>query len=213
MMSVLRPVRLIMKLFYAAGACSLASRIILNEMGVAADYEAVDLKTKQTVTGQNFLNINPKGCVPTLCLENGDILTENAVIMQYLADHYQASNLLPPPGDWQRYRVLEWLNYVSTELHKGFAPLFNRDISQALKDQIFIPKLLEKLTYVDQRLQDHNYLMGTHFTLPDAYLFVVLRWVIGKKLPTQSLQHLLQYAAQLRLRKSIADALQQEGLS
>ena len=213
MMVSLRPVRLIMKLFYAAGACSLASRIILNEIGVAADYEAVDLKTKQTANGQNFLAINPKGCVPTLCLENGEILTENAVIMQYLADHYQASNLLPPVGDWQRYRVLEWLNYVSTELHKGFAPIFNREISQDLKEHIFIPKVIEKLRYVDQHLQHHPYLLGKHFTLPDAYLFVVLRWVIGKKLPTQTLPHVLQYSAQLHLRKSIADALQQEGLS
>ena len=202
-----------MKLFYAAGACSLASRIILNEIGIAADYEAVDLKTKQTANGQNFLTINPKGYVPTLCLENGDILTENAVIMQYLADHYQASNLLPPVGDWQRYRVLEWLNYVSTELHKGFSPIFNRDIPQDLKDKIFIPKLIEKLHYVDNHLQSHSYLIGKHFTLPDAYLFVVLRWVIGKKLPVQTLPHLLEYATQLRLRKSVADALHQEGLA
>lgn len=201
-----------MKLFYAAGACSLASRIILNEMGIAADYEAVDLKTKQTASGQNFFTINPKGYVPTLCLENGEILTENSVIMQYLADHYQASNLLPPIGDWQRYRVLEWLNYVSTELHKGFSPIFNRDISFELKEKFFIPKLIEKLRFVDQRLQNHDYLMGTHFTLPDAYLFVVMRWVIGKKLPTESMPHLLQYVARLRLRKSIADALHQEGL-
>ena len=201
-----------MKLFYAKGACSLAARIILNEISIAPDYEAVDLQTKQTESGQNFLTINPKGCVPTLCLENGTILTENAVIMQYLADHYEAENLLPPVGDWQRYRVLEWLNYVSTELHKGFSPMFNRDISSELKDTIFIPKIIEKLQYVDHCLRDQTYLLGKHFTLPDAYLFVVLRWVIGKKLPVDPLKNLLKYAAQLRLRKSVTEALKQEGL-
>ncbi len=202
-----------MKLFYAKGACSLASRIILNEIGVAPDFEAVDLQTKQTESGQNFLSVNPKGCVPTLRLENGEILTENCVIMQYLADHYEASNLLPPVGDWQRYRVLEWLNYVSTELHKGFAPIFNRDIAHELKETIFIPKVMEKFQYVDRRLKDRAYLMGKHFTLPDAYLVTVLRWAIGKKLPVQSLQYLMDYEAKLRLRKSVSDALIQEGLT
>lgn len=201
-----------MKLFYAKGACSLAARIILNEISIAPDYEAVDLQTKQTESGQNFLAINPKGCVPTLCLENGRILTENAVIMQYLADHYEAENLLPHVGDWQRYRVLEWLNYVSTELHKGFSPMFNRDISPELKETIFIPKIMEKLQYVDNCLRDQKYLLGKHFTLPDAYLFVVLRWVIGKKLPVDPLKNLLHYVTQLRLRKSVAEALKQEGL-
>ncbi len=202
-----------MKLFYAKGACSLASRIILNEIGIAPDFEAVDLQTKQTERGQNFLSVNPKGCVPTLRLENGEILTENAVIMQYLADHYEASNLLPPVGDWQRYRVLEWLNYVSTELHKGFAPIFNPDISQELKETIFIPKVMEKFQYIDRDLKGRAYLVGKHFTLPDAYLFTVLRWAIGKKLPVQPLQSLMDYAAQLRLRKSVSDAMIQEGLT
>ena len=191
----------------------MASRIILNEIGIAPDFEAVDLQTKKTETGTDFLVINPKGCVPTLRLENGAILTENAVILQYLADHYQASNLLPAVGDWQRYRVLEWLNFVSTELHKGFSPIFNRDINQELKQTLFIPKIVEKFCYVDRCLQGQAYLLGKHFTLPDAYLFTVLRWAIGKKLPIQSFTSLMHYAEQLSLRKSIADALIQEGLT
>lgn len=201
-----------MKLFYARGACSLAVRIILNEIGVPVDYEAVDLKTKQTGSGQDFFTLNPKGYVPTLCLENGEILTENAVILQYLADHYQASNLLSPVGDWQRYRILEWVHYIATELHKGFSPLFHGGIPEDVKQQIFIPKIMKSLTYVDHCLKDNTYLMGKHFTLPDAYLFVVLRWAIGLDLPLQPLQHLLHYQAQLRTRKSIADALKQEGI-
>lgn len=202
-----------MKLFYARGACSLATRIILNEIGVPIDYEAVDLKTKQTASGQDYMTINPKGCVPSLCLENGELLTENAVIMQYLADHYQASNLLPEIGDWQRYRVLEWLHFIATELHKGCGPFFQSVIPEDLKQTLFTPKLIKSLTYVNRCLQDRQYLMGTHFTLPDAYLFVVMRWIISFKLPTHDLEHLLQYQTQLRSRKSIADALQQEGLS
>ena len=201
-----------MKLFYAKGACSLATRIVLNEIGVALDFEAVDLQTKQSESGQNFLNINPKGYVPTLCLENGNILTENVVIMEYLADHYEAINLLPPVGEWQRYRVLEWLNYISTELHKGFSPIFNPKIPQELKETLFIPKVLEKLQYIDSCLADNTYLMGKHFTLPDAYLFTVLRWVAMKKLPIESLSSLLNYSKQLRLRKSVAEALLQEGI-
>ncbi len=200
-----------MKLFYSQGACSLVSRILLNEMGIPADYESVNLQTKQTETGQDFLNINPKGAVPTLCLENHDILTENTVIMQYLADHYQATNLLPPVGDFQRYRVLEWVNYITTELHKGFAPLFNPLVPQDLKEQVFTPILMRKLQYVDQALQDKTYLMGKHFTLPDAYLFVILRWAIAK-LDMASCVHLMTYQSNLKLRKSIADAVQQEGL-
>ena len=202
-----------MKLFYARGACSLVARIILNEIGLAVDYEAVDLKTKQTASGQDFLTINSKGYVPALCLENGEVLTENAVILQYLADHYQASNLLPALGDWQRYRVLEWVHFVATELHKGCSPLFHPGISEDLKQHVFIPKLMKALTYVDQKLQNRSYLMGTHFTLPDAYLFVILQWVTALNLPLQSLQHLLRYQEQLFTRKSIADALKQEGIA
>lgn len=200
-----------MKLFYSQGACSLVIRILLNEMGIPADYEAVNLQTKQTKEGQDFLTINPKGSVPTLCLENHEILTESAVIMQYLADHYQATNLLPPVGDFQRYRVLEWVNYITTELHKGFAPLFNATIPEDLKEQVFIPILMRKLQYVDQALQDRTYLMGKHFTLPDAYLFVILRWAIAK-LDMASFVHLMAYQSSLKVRKSIADAVQQEGL-
>lgn len=201
-----------MKLFYAKGACSLTARIILNEIGVAIDYEAVNLKTKQTESGQDFFTINPKGYVPCLALENGEVLTENAVILQYLADHYQAHNLLPTVGDWQRYRILEWVHYIATELHKGCSPLFHSGIPDEIKQTIFIPKLIRSLTYVDQRLQDRTYLMGTHFTLPDAYLFVILRWAIGLHLPVDSLHHVLAYHSQLQTRKSITDALRQEGL-
>src|SRR5688572_12009519 len=113
-----------MKLYYSKGACSLAVRIILHEIGAACEFEAVDLATKKTETGMDFLKINPKGAVPTLILDDKAILTENAVIQQYLAEKYHATQLLPPLGDMKRYRVLEWLNFISTDLHKSCGPLF-----------------------------------------------------------------------------------------
>src|SRR5437870_2266196 len=113
-----------MKLYYSKGACSLAVRILINELNISCKYEAVNLKTKETETGKNFYEINPKGAVPTLILENNNVLTENAVIHQYLADQQKAHHLLPNLNDFKRYQVLEWLNFIATELHKGFSPLF-----------------------------------------------------------------------------------------
>ncbi|MCR9191448.1 MAG: glutathione transferase GstA [Gammaproteobacteria bacterium] len=202
-----------MKLYYSKGACSLTIRILLHEMGIPSDYEAVDLQHKKTADGEDFLSINPKGAVPTLRLENGKILTENGAIMQYLADHYQAENLLPRVGDWQRYRVLEWMNFITTELHKGFGPLFNPQISQALRDEVFIPILMRKFHYVDQCLTEHTYLLGNHFMLADAYLFVMLRWAIGQKFDMTPCTRLMAYYTHLKSRKSIADALAKEGIA
>src|SRR5690349_19217638 len=122
-----------MKLYYSKGACSLAVRIIINEIGLQSEYEAVDLKTKKTATGQDFLKINPKGSVPVIQTDEKQILTENAVIQQYLADTNKATQLLPALGNFERYRVLEWLNFISTELHKGFSPLFNPNVPNELK--------------------------------------------------------------------------------
>lgn len=202
-----------MKLWYSRGACSLAVRIILNEMGIPVENEAVNLKTKQTDTGRDYWAINPKGSVPALQLENGEILTEGAVILQYLADHYQATHLLPPVDDFKRYRVLEWLNFIATDLHKSCSPLFNDKIPQTLKEQIFIPTLYNKLSYVAQQLQQQPYLCGKHFTLPDAYLFVILRWVVqGFKIDIQALPHLQNYIDDLKTRPSIVSALQQDNL-
>jgi glutathione S-transferase len=201
-----------MKLFYARGACSLAIRILLNEMCIPADYEAVNLTTKKTEMDRDYLTINPKGAVPALQLENGVVLTENAVIMQYLADHYQATNLLPGIDDFNRYRVLEWVNFIMTDLHKGFSPLFNPNVPETLKQNLFIPLLMVKFNYVDACLHNHAYLCGKHFTLPDIYLFVVLRWARLVKLDMSGLTHLQAYQAGLETRQSIRDALQQEGL-
>lgn len=199
-----------MKLYYSKGACSLVVRIIINEIGLPCDYESVDLKTKKTETGKDFFNINAKGSVPVLQLDNGKILTENAVILQYIADTARASSLLPNIGEWDRYCVLEWLNYITTELHKGFGSLFNNAIAQDVKEQIFIPLIKAKLTFVNNHLEHHAYLVGNHFTLPDAYLFVILRWAIYFKLNLNDWPNLASYSTELSKRPAIQQSLKEE---
>lgn len=200
-----------MKLYYTKGACSLAVRIIINELSLPSDYEAIDLQTKRTEEGEDYLKINPKGAVPTLKLDNGEILTENAAILQYLADRASAFQLLPPVSDFKRYRVLEWLNYVSTELHKSFGVLFNPTISQDTKETII--KLIKyKFSYLDKHLLNSKYLYGENFTLPDAYLFVMLNWSLYFKFNLKEWPNLNRYYLELKKRPSIAESLEQEAL-
>jgi glutathione S-transferase len=201
-----------MKLYYSKGACSLASRIIINELGLTCEYEAVDLPKKLTQDGKNFFAINPKGSVPVLITNNNETLTENAVILQYLADTNQANNLLPPVGNFGRYRVLESLNYIATELHKGFGPLFNPNIPQELKDKIFLPAIKAKLTYINGQLELNKFVAGDQFTLPDAYLFTVLRWALFFKIDFKEWSQLPEYFQDLSNRKSIKESVEQEGI-
>lgn len=201
-----------MKLYFAKGACSLVVRIIINEIGLDCDYESVNLKTKKTENNSDYLKINPKGAVPAFELDNGQVLTENLVIQQYIADTFQPTKLLPPIGDFSRYQVLECLNFISTELHKGFSNLFNPSISQELKDKIFIPLIKAKLDYLDKQLNKHQYLSGNHFTLPDAYLFVMLLWSNHFKINLNEWNHLPRYFAELSKRPSIVVSLREEKL-
>jgi len=201
-----------MKLFYAKGACSLAVRIIINEIGLNSEFESVDLKAKRTESGHDFLEINSKGAVPTLQLDNGAILTENAVILQYLADTNKAPSLLPAVDTLERYRVLEWVNYITTEVHKSFAGLFNPIVSDDIKGTLFIPMIKSKLNYINHELQDRKYLIGDHFTLPDAYLFVMLRWADSCKISLNEYPNLLSYQTELKVRSSIQKSLKEEGL-
>lgn len=200
-----------MKLYYSKGACSLGIRIILHELGIATDFESVDLKTKITEKGENFLTINPKGAVPVLVLDNKLILTENTAIEQYLADSHPSS-LLPPLSDFKRYQVLEWLSFISTDLHKGCGPLFNPTISQQLKDEIFKPILENKFILVDLYLKGKKYLMNEVFTLPDAYLFVVLRWQKYLGIDIKKWSELSRYFSEMKQRPSVAKALAEERL-
>ena len=204
-----------MKLFYSKGACSLTVRIIINALGLEAVYESVDLKTKLTETGQDFWAINPKGSVPVLQLDNGKFLSENQAILQYLVDNNSALDanqpLLSPIGDFKRYRALEWLSYVATEVHKAFGPVFNPKLTDAEKQEA-IPVIKAKIAFIEQHLQQNKFLAGDSFTLADAYLFVVLRWTKVVKIDLAEWPRLADYFKRLHQENAIQMALEQEGL-
>lgn len=202
-----------MKLFFAKGTCSLVIRIVQHELGVSSEYEAVDLKTKQTESGADYLKINPKGAVPALLIGPNNLLTENSAIQQYLADTYHGAHLLPPVGDERRYRVIEWLSFIGTDLHKSCSPIFNPNVTEDMKSQVFRPLLKSKFSYADQALKDSPYLLGEQFTLPDAYLFVVLSWIPRLGLDLVDFPSLNKYFLELKGRKAIALSLQEEGLT
>lgn len=201
-----------MKLYYSKGACSLAPRIIINEVGLTCEYESVDLINKQTQSGINFRTINPKGVVPVLITNNNEVLTENAVILQYLVESVHADKLLPQTGNFARYRVLEWLNFITTELHKSFSPLFNPAMPQEIKENLLIPFIKAKFGYVNTRLDNSAYLLGDDFTLPDAYLFVMTTWALYFKMNLADWPNLSRYFSTLCSRKSIQQSLEQEGI-
>ena len=201
-----------MKLYYSKGACSLAPHIIIRELALACDFISVDLATKNTSVGEDFHKINPKGSVPALQLDNGEILTENAVIQQYLADTHKAYELLPQLGDFSRYRVLEWLNFASTDLHKGFSPLFNKDVPQDVKDKIFKPLLERRLNYLNLHLHGKKFLVGNHLTLPDVYVFVTLNWLGHVGMDIKSWPNLETYHQDIRQRPAVILAFADEGL-
>lgn len=201
-----------MKLYFSKGACSLVCRIIINEIGLPCVFIPVDLVNKKTQSGENYNAINLKGSVPAIETEHGEVLTENAVILQYLADISKSYQLLPQLGDFKRYRILEWLNYIATDLHKGFSPLFNQKLPQEIKDEIFIPILKSKFNFLNAHLEKSNYLGGDEFSLPDAYLFVMLTWANHFKFNLQEWPALSEYFNELKNRKSIQQSLKEEGL-
>lgn len=164
-----------MKLYFAPMTCSLSPHIVLRELGLPFELIRVDNKTKRTADGLDFLTINPKGYVAALVLDNGSVLTEGPAIVQYLADQVPGNTLAPANGTWERVRLQEWLNFISTEIHSGCAPLFNADIPPPIQ-AIFKAKLFKRLDYLSQALAKQDYLMG-RFGLADGYLFTVLNWL------------------------------------
>lgn len=200
-----------MKLYYSPGACSLSPHIILREAGIDFSIERVDLKTKTTEHGVDFNTINPKGQVPFLVLDSGDTLSEGAVIVQYIADQTPARNLIAEKGTLQRYHQLEMLNYISTELHKSFAPLFTSGTPEEYKHSVRT-NLLKKFAYLDKMLAQQNYICGEHFTVADAYLFTVCGWNKLVGIDISALHHLQNYLAKITQRPEVQKALQIEGL-
>lgn len=200
-----------MKLYYSPGACSQAAHIVLHEIGLQHDSAKVNLKSKTLEDGTSYLGINPKGAVPALELENGEVLTENAAIMQYLGDRAASPDLFPPPGDFRRYKVLEWLNFVATELHKGFAPLFNPKATDEVKAYV-METLPAKLDHVDERLGAGPWLTGGPFTVADAYLFVMTGWAQGVGLALDRWPNLAAFRERALQRRSVQHVLRFEGL-
>ena len=197
-------------LYYSKGACSQAPHIILHEVGLDHDSIAVDLKSKKTKDGRDYFTINPKGAVPALELDDGTILTENAVVLQYIAEKAGEDRLLPPPHELQRYRVLEWLNFIATELHKGFGPLFKPTGDETKR---FARELVAtKLDFVERELGDGPFLMGEQFTLPDAYLFVILGWVRMLETDLGRWPNLNAFRERMEQRESVRRVLDFEGL-
>ncbi|MBK5072908.1 glutathione transferase GstA [Budviciaceae bacterium CWB-B4] len=200
-----------MKLYYKPGACSLSPHIILNESGLNYSVEKVDLATKKTEHGADFLAVNPKGQVPTLELNDGSILTEGVAIVQYIAHKVPGKHLMPGAGTPEYYHAIEWLNFVSTELHKGFSPLFNPQTPEEYK-KIAKEKLLKQFTYVDSVLEKQEYVLGASFSVADAYLFTVTRWAAAVKLDLSALKSLAAYMERIAARPATAAALKAEGL-
>lgn len=199
-----------MKLYYSRGACSLAVRIVAHELNVSVDFESVDLKTKKTESGKDFLTINPKGAVPTLVVDN-EVLTENVAIMQFLAEKQKSQTVLPPAGHFSRYRVLEWLSFVSSDVHKSFGALFNADVPADLKNSLFIPLLKKRFNFVEKAMENNTYLTGENFTLPDAYFFVMIFWLHHFKINVSEWPNISRYFNELKARKSVQKALAEEG--
>jgi glutathione S-transferase len=200
-----------MKLYYSPGACSLSPHIALHEAGLAHELVKVDLRAKKTENGDDFNHINPKGQVPALLLDNGELLTEGPVIVQAIADKAAGKNLAPAAGTAERYRLQEWLNFITTELHKNFSPLFNPSIPDEVKT-IFRDRLTAKFKYIDGKLAGHDYLMGKQFTVADGYLYTMLRWADGHKFDLTSMKNLMAFKDRVAARPNVQAALKMEGL-
>ena len=199
-----------MKLYYSPGACSQAPHILLHELGLHHDAERVDLKAKTLEDGGDYLKVNPKGAVPALQLDSGEVLTENAVILQYLGDRAAWPEVLPPLGNFRRYRVLELVNFITTELHKRFGFLFNPDATDEMK-QLVVRDLGKKLDYIDEKLGAGPFLAGEELTVPDPYLFVITGWA-EKMIGLERWPNLRAFRERMLQRDSVRNVLRFEGL-
>jgi glutathione S-transferase len=200
-----------MKLYYSPGACSLSPHIALLEAGLPYDLVKVDLKAKKLENGDDYLKVNPKGQVPALGLDNGELVTEGPVIVQMIADKAAAKNLAPARDSAERYKLQEWLNFITTELHKNFGPMFSPVLSDDAK-AFFKDRVMTKFKYVDGQLPGRDYLMGQQFTVADGYLFTMLCWADRMKFDLTALPNLVAYKARVAARPKVQEALTKEGL-
>jgi glutathione S-transferase len=202
-----------MKLYYSNGACSLAPHIALREAGLPFELVRASAKTHKLDDGTDFHTINSKGYVPVLELDDGERLTEAPVVLQYIADLAPEAKLAPPFGTLERYRLMEWLNFITSELHKSFSPLFHTESSEEEKTAAR-KNIAKQLGWVDQQLAvpGHDLLMGSHFTVADAYLFVVANWTQWVKVDMQPYPRLVAFMDRVRERPAVQAAMKAEGL-
>lgn len=200
-----------MKLYYSPGACSLAAHIVAHELGLPLTLERVSMKTKQTRDGEDFHSINPNGYVPALALDDGQVLLENIAILVYLANRQPGSELLPDSDDLNHYRVLQWLSFVSSEVHKSYGPLFHPEFPESAHERAR-QQLTQRLGYIEQTLQDRPHLTGDAFTLADVYLYVTCNWAALVKFDLSAFPRLQQFHASVAQRPAVQAAMRAEGL-
>ncbi|HKO71988.1 MAG TPA: glutathione transferase GstA [Bradyrhizobium sp.] len=200
-----------MKLYYSPGACSLSPHIALLEAGLPYDLVKVDLRAKKVENGDDYLKVNPKGQVPALVMDNGELLTEGPVIVQVIADKAAGKNLAPSRDSTERYKLQEWLNYITGELHKNFGPMFSPVLADDAK-AFFKDRVMGKFKYLESVLADRDYLMGKQFTVADGYLFTMLTWADRMKFDLSAMPNLLAYKARIAARPKVQEALTKEGL-
>jgi glutathione S-transferase len=200
-----------MKLYYSQGACSLAPHIVLREAGLAFELEKVDTATKRTAGGEDYLALNPNGYVPALEIEPGLVLTEGPAIMQFIADKAPAAQLAPGAGSLERYQLQSWLNFITSEIHKGFSPLFKPAMPDAAK-ALFVEQLGQRFDFVERRLAQHDYLVGERFTVADAYLFVTTNWAGYLNISLERWPAINAFRARVAARPAVQAAMAAEGL-
>lgn len=197
-----------MKLYYAPGACSLSPHIVACEAGIPLDLEKVDLSAKKTASGEAYGQVNPKGYVPALRLDDGSVLTEGPAIVQYLADRKPAAGLAPHAGTIERYRLQEWLGFLNSEIHKAWGALFSPTADRGP----VIEKLNQRLQFLNGELDRRPYLLPGGFSVADAYLFTLLNWAGFTRVDLSPYPALVKYAARIKARPKVQEALRAEGL-
>jgi glutathione S-transferase len=197
-----------MKLYYAPGACSLSPHIVAREAGILLELEKVDLAAKKTASGEDYRQVNPKGYVPALRLDDGSVLTEGPAIVQYLADRKPAAALAPHAGTIERYRLQEWLGFLNSEIHKTWGALYDPRAERAP----VIEKLKQRLSFLESELKNRACLLPSGFSVADAYLFTLLNWAGFTQVDLSPYPALVRYAERIRARPKVQEALDAEGL-
>lgn len=200
-----------MKLYYLPGACSLSPHIALREAGIPVELDKVDRATKKTESGKDYLTVNPLGYVPAVETPDGKVMREASIIVQYIADQKPAAKLVPPAGTPERYKLQEWLNFISTEIHKGTSPLFNPKATDAWKD-VVKENLFKRYDFLSKHLEKNQYVMGNAFSVADGYLFTVLNWTNFLSIDLGKWPALKAYSDRIAQRPAVQAALKAEGL-